>query len=156
MDLRTRYNCSMKTALEQLRTALSSAYPLIVVVSLEEERIEALLKRFADGARPDPLPLRVWNCVDGFDEGGPDQLTDPLEALRWLGSGKAPRGFYLFKDIGDSIDDPRLLRRLRDTAMQTRNTGRYLFLLKANNTLPPALKPMSYVILSLFPDRTRT
>jgi len=144
----------MKTALEQLRTALSSAYPLIVVVSLEEERIEALLKRFADGARPDPLPLVLWNCVDGFGASHSEDLEDPLEALAWLGSGQAPRGFYLFKDLGNSIEDPRLLRRLRDTAMKIRNTGRYLFLLKANNTLPKELMPLSYIILSLFPDNS--
>lgn len=142
----------MKSALEQLRTALASAYPLIVVVSLEEERIEALLKRFADGARPDPLPFVVWSCVEGFGATNSEALEDPLEALRWLGSGKAPRGFYLFKDLGDSIGDARLLRQLRDTAMRIRNTGRYLFLLKTDGDLPKTLAPISYVVLSLFPD----
>lgn len=142
----------MKTALEQLRSALSSAYPLIILISLEEERIQNLLKLFADGARPDPLPLIIWNCVDGFGPNQPEALRDPIEALNWLGGETAPLGFYLFKDIGDTIEDPRLLRRLRDTAMRIRNTGRYLFLLKTNSTLPPSLTPLSYVVLSLFPD----
>jgi len=142
----------MKTVLEQLRTALSSAYPLIFIVSMEEERIETLLKRFADGARPDPLPLLSWNCVEGFGDKGPGDLTDPVDALTWIQDPGSPRGFYLFKDLGDFLDDRRILRTLRNTAMRVRNTGRFLFILKSDNTLPADLSALSYVILSLFPD----
>jgi SpoVK/Ycf46/Vps4 family AAA+-type ATPase len=141
----------MRTTHEQVSTALASAYPLTVLVSLEEERQERLLRRFADGAKPSPLPLATWNCVDGFLSDGPDGMEDPMDALKWVGD-KAPRGLYLFKDLGEFLTDRRLLRRLRDTAMKIRNTGRYLFLLKQTAELPDALKQLTYVVVSLFPD----
>jgi SpoVK/Ycf46/Vps4 family AAA+-type ATPase len=141
----------MRSTLDQLRIALASAYPITALVSLEEERMERLLQRFGAAARPEPLPVTVWNCVDGFVNGGPPELVEPMEALSWIGSD-APRGLYLFKDIGEFLEDQKLLRKLRDTAMRIRSSGRYLFILKQNVSLPEALKPLTYVVVSLFPD----
>lgn len=36
--------------------------------------------------------------------------------------------------------------------MKVRGTGRYLFVLSANADLPDSLKPLTYVVISLFPD----
>ncbi len=141
----------MRTTLDQLRSALASAYPITMLVSPEEERMERLLKHFAAGARPDPLPVGVWNCVDGFVDGSGPVLTDPLAALAWVG-GDAPRGLYLFKDLGEFLDDRKLLRRLRDTAVRIRSSGRFLFLLRQAGDLPEPLRPLTYVVISLFPD----
>ena len=141
----------MRTTHEQVRTALASAYPLTILVSMEEERQEQLLERFGNAAKPNPLPLAVWNCVDGFLSVGPEGLDDPMDALKWV-SDNGPRGIYLFKDLGEFLDDRKLLRRLRDTAMKIRNTGRFLFILKQNAEIPDALKQLSYIVISLFPD----
>lgn len=142
----------MRSTLDQFRVALASAYPLIVLVSLEEERMEHLLQRFASGARPTPLKVMTWNCVDGFGSTDEPQLDDPMAALAWIASPQAPKGFFLFKDLGDLLDNRKMLRRLRDTAMSIRNTGRFLFLLNATGDLPEILKPLSYIVISLFPD----
>jgi len=141
----------MRTTLDELRHALASAYPLVMLVSPEEERMERLLGGFAASARPTPLELSVWNCVDGFVGQESADASDPMAALSWVGSA-APRGIYLFKDLGDFLSDRKVLRRLRDTAMAIRNTGRFLFLLSANAEVPELLKPLTHVIISLFPD----
>jgi SpoVK/Ycf46/Vps4 family AAA+-type ATPase len=141
----------MRSTLEQIRTALASAYPITLLVSLEEERLERLLGRFAAAAKPEPLPVTVWNCVEGFSNGTSASLTEPVPALDWL-SSEAPRGIYLLKDMGEFLDDRRILRKLRDTSMKIRNTGRFLFLLKQDALIPEPLKPITYVVVSLFPD----
>jgi len=143
----------MKTAVDEIRHALASAYPLTMLVSPEEDRLEHLLERFGATARPNALPLTIWNCVDGFSNGGGADLCDPMEALHWVATD-SPRGLYLFKDLGEYLSDRRLLRRLRDTAMSVRNSGRYLFLISHNNEVPEPLKPLTYVVISLFPDET--
>ena len=143
----------MRTTLEQIKTALASAYPLTVLVSLEEERLERLLGRFAAAAKPEPLQVSVWNCVDGFSTDGTSNLTNPMEALQWI-ADDAPRGIYMIKDMGEYLGDRQVLRRLRDTAMKIRNTGRFLFLLKQDAVLPEPLKPLTYVVVSLFPDES--
>lgn len=142
----------MATTVDQLRTALASAYPLTVILSPEEDRIEKLLLRFAAGIKPQALPMATWNCLDGF-RGRPGS-TDPIAALAWVAE-EAPRGFYLFKDLHAMLAGNRgLLRRLRDTAASVRNTGRFLFLLGPSFVMPDELKPLTYVVTSLFPDES--
>ena len=103
----------MLNTTEQIRTALSSAYPIILLVSPEEDRQEAILRRFGSAAKPHELPVHVWNCVDGFIEGESDKHTDPMEGLAWI-ANSAPRGLYLLKDFdGVLMEDRRLRRRLR-------------------------------------------
>ena len=140
----------MATTLEQVSTALSSAYPLIVVLSPEEDRVERLIQRFAAGAKPVALPIITWNCVDGFRERA--EVTDAAAALAWVAS-EGPRGFYVFKDMHALLPGNRqLLRRLRDTAAAIRNTGRFIFLLAPVFQLDDELKPLAYVVNSPFPD----
>ena len=141
----------MRSTFDQIHTALSSAYPITVLVSPEEDRQEMLLKRFASAAKPDPLPVEVWNCVDGFLGLDNENHRDPMEALAWI-AAEAPRGLYLLKDFDGMLDDRLLRRRLRDTAMKIRNTGRFLFLLQQNADLPDSIKPLAYIVVSLFPD----
>lgn len=141
----------MRSTLEQLHTALASAYPLIFLVSPEEERMQALLERIGGRTRPEALPVRVWNCVDGFVDGAAPPEPDPLKALSWLAQS-APQGLYLFKDLTGMLSDRRVLRRLRDTAMAVRGTGRFLFLQATSGEVPELLRPVSYVVVSLFPD----
>jgi hypothetical protein len=143
----------MQTTIEQLRTALASAYPLTMLVSLEEERLENLLRRFGAAFRPEPLPVIVWNCVDGYVTGGPEKCDDPLVALSWI-AREGPKGLYLLKDLGTLLEDHRVLRRLRDTAMKVRHTGRFLFILSPTAELPESLKPLTYIVISLFPDES--
>ncbi|OFV82750.1 MAG: hypothetical protein A2Y78_16330 [Acidobacteria bacterium RBG_13_68_16] len=140
----------MATTVEQVATALASAYPLIVVLSPEEDRIERLLQRFASSAKPQALPVSVWNCLDGL--AGRADSRDPVAALTWVGA-EGPQGFYIFKDIQALLVGNRpLLRSLRDTAATIRNTGRFIFLLGPSLDVPDELKPLSYVVTSLFPD----
>ncbi len=142
----------MLNTIEQIRTALSSAYPITLLVSPEEDRQEALLRRFGGSAKPQELPVMVWNCVDGFIDLEGEDLSDPMDALAWI-SDSGPRGLYLLKDFEGILMEDRLLRRrLRDTAMKIRNTGKFLFLLQQSMDLPESLKPLTYIVVSLFPD----
>jgi len=143
----------MRSTLDQIKTALASAYPITLLVSLEEERLERLLGRFAAAAKPEPLPVTVWNCIEGFSNGDDTDYNDPIQALDWI-ANDSPRGIYLLKDFGELLDDRRVLRKLRDTSMKIRNTGRFLFVLKQDALIPEALKPITYVVLSLFPDES--
>ncbi len=116
--------------------------------------MQRLLEQFASGARPQALPVSVWNCVDGFGTKAEPRLSDPMKAMAWVASDDAPKGFYLFKDLEDLLEDRKVLRRLRDTAMGVRHTGRYLFLITSSIALPESLKPLTYIVISLFPDDT--
>lgn len=140
----------MASTVEQVVTALASAYPIVAVVSPEEDRIERLLQRVGGAAKPNPLPLFIWNCLEGFSPGR--GLSDPQEALQWVVK-EGPQAFYLFKDLSAMLNADRfLLRRLRDTASAIRNTGKYLFLLGPAIQIAEELKPFTYVVNAIFPD----
>jgi len=142
----------MATTVEQIATALASAYPIIVVLSPEEERMEKILQRFAAGAKPQPLPVTIWNILDGFT--GRPETSDPISALDTI-SGDPQRGFYILKDIASILDGNRfLLRKLRDTAAAIRNSGRFLFLLATSMEVPEELRPYTYLVTALFPDES--
>ena len=140
----------MATTVEQISTALASAYPLVAILSPEEDRIERLLQRFAAAAKPQPLPVAVWNCREGFVGG--ESRRDPSEALAWVAT-EAPPGFYLFKDLHALLEaDRSQLRALRDTAASVRNRGRFIFLIGPSYQLPEELRPLAYMVTALFPD----
>lgn len=140
----------MASTVEQIVSGLVSAYPVIAVISPEEDRIERLLQRVGAAAKPNALPLFTWNCLDGFLQG--QGISDPLEALQWVVK-QGPQALYLFKDLNAMLDGNRfLLRRLRDTASALRNTGKYLFLLGPALQIPDELKPFTYVVNAIFPD----
>jgi hypothetical protein len=141
----------MLSTIDQIRTALSSAYPITVLVSPEEDRQEQILKRFAAAAKPEKLPVLVWNCVDGFVGNDESDHRDPMTALEWIAT-QAPKGLFLLKDFDGALGDRKLRRKLRDTAMRIRNTGRFLFLLQQDVELPECIKPLTYVVISMFPD----
>jgi len=143
----------MRSTIDQIRTALASAYPITLLVSPEEDRQERLLQIFASAAKPEPVPVITWNCVDGFVGHGADNHQDPMAALGWIASD-APKGLYLLKDFEGMLEDRRIRRRLRDTAMKIRNTGRFLFLLQNHAELPESIRPLSYVVISMFPDES--
>jgi len=143
----------MRSTIDQIRTALASAYPITLLVSPEEDRQERLLKMFAASAKPEQVPVIIWNCVDGFVGHGNDDHQDPMEALAWI-ARNSPKGLYLLKDFEGMLDDRRIRRRLRDTAMKIRNTGRFLFLLQHHANLPESIKPLTYVVISMFPDES--
>ena len=89
--------------------------------------------------------------MDGFLDIETDGHRDPMEALAWI-AAEAPRGLYLLKDFDGMLDDRLLRRRLRDTAMKVRNAGKFIFLLQQNAELPDSIKPLAYIVVSLFPD----
>ncbi len=140
----------MRSTFEQIRTALSSAYPITVLVSPEEDRQEKLLRRFAASAKPAELPVIVWNCVDGFLGHG-TRSTRPDEGAG-MDCRAGPEGPVPAEGFRGHTEDRHLRRGLRDTAMKIRNTGRFLFLLQQTAELPEILKPMSYIVMSMFPD----
>ena len=57
----------MLSTIEQIRTALASAYPITLLVSPEEDRQETLLRRFAASANSHEL---VAVTVEPFDDLG--------------------------------------------------------------------------------------
>ena len=115
----------------ELDVLIRARYPIIYVVTSEEERVEQELARIVAQRNK---KLYVWTCTQGIAKSGTDSLrvksgitdtADPLTALDAVISHVEP-AIYLFKDFHPYMEENRanlaIVRRLRDAAYHLRDT----------------------------------
>lgn len=120
---------------EELEVLIRARYPVIYVVSWEEERVERCLREIAEKREKN---LYVWTVTQGIVKSGvePQQTktgggntADPLAALDAVIQQVQP-AVYLFKDFHRFTVDDRcnltVIRRLRDVAYHLRDTYKSL------------------------------
>lgn len=134
---------------EELEVLIRARYPIVYVVSWEEERVEQLL---SDIARKRNKKFFVWTCTQGIvkygtepqrAKSGTGNTTDPLAALDAVLSQVEP-AIFLFKDFHPFTEDNRcnlaVIRRLRDIAYHLRDTYKTLVLVAPMIRLAPELE----------------
>lgn len=130
---------------------LKAAYPLIYVLSWEEERVEkGLLQIAADRGRK----FLSWSTTEGVieirrDEMGREQrlpvrsrdLRDPLRALEFVGDANE-EALFVLRDFHPYMQDPTIVRRLRDLAryLKKGDKPKTLILLSAILKIPAELE----------------
>ena len=130
---------------------LKAAYPLIYVLSWEEERVEkGLLQIATDRGRK----FLSWSTTEGVieirrDENGREQrvpirsrdLRDPLRALEFVGDA-SDEALFVLRDFHPYMQDPTIVRRLRDLARYLKKSEKpkSLILLSAILKIPAELE----------------
>ena len=132
---------------------MRGGYPLIFIVSWEEDRVENSLKALMRTMNIEGA-FTVWTCADGFI-GSPiegHQTHDPIYALdRALKADQ--KGIFLFKDLPDFFENnPGLIRKLRDVYYASNNQGKYVIILSTGYHLPEQLKKEVYLVEFDLPD----
>jgi len=140
-----------------IETFVRAGYPIIYLVSWEEERVENTIRSIGKNLYPDSPRFSVWSCVDGLRDGsGPSSESKGLiEALDRV-LEEPGKGFYFFKDVGFYLDDPRVIRKLKDAYQKLRKTPKTLFILASSVAIPPELEKEMAVIDIDLPDRAET
>ncbi len=113
---------STSTTLHDLKSLILSFHPVLVIESLEEERVVALLQT---AARELGMPLFEWSVTRGLTRdqstGNYHGTTAPLAMLQHI-EGLTIEAIYLLKDFARCLEDPPVARQLREVA--TRFAGR--------------------------------
>lgn len=137
---------------EEVDLLVRARYPILYVVTHEEQRLETLL---LDLARRQGKPLFVWTATGGLAPRpaprGPEaaRLTAPVDVLDRIRSQDG-RGLFLLHDLHAFFEDPLVVRRLRDLAGVLKHTHRTLVLSAPRLALPPELeKDLTVVDLPL-------
>ena len=119
-------------SLHHLQTLLLSFHPIIVIETVEEERVLALLDKAASELQ---IPARDWSIAQGLcrlqgsqnhwkNEYAPPNAsrpqsdkdtTDPLDVLRNV-QNRPTRGLYWLKDFAPHLEDAIVARQLREVA----------------------------------------
>jgi len=122
-----------------LEVLIRSRYPVVAVDTLEEDRLLELLERVAQ--RLD-VPLYTWSRTQGLVREGKDQATydtaDPFKMLAHLEAAATP-GVVLLADFHPYLEDPLLVRKLREALPAFTSDRRALVLSGHGVQLPPEI-----------------
>ncbi|MDX9975813.1 MAG: AAA family ATPase [FCB group bacterium] len=140
--------------LEEMDRLVRARYPLLYVVTWEEERARKYLMALAEGQGKS---LFEWSITDGFrrlmgpkDAPRPEQRTrEPMAVLNEIMQSDIP-AIYVLKDFHGYLETPEIVRQLRDLAMSLRRSKKTLIILSPIVKLPPELeKAVTFVDLPL-------
>lgn len=130
---------------------IKAGYPILYLVSWEEERVENTLKSIGKNIYGDSGRFQVWTCAEGFREGS-ENLVKALDRVMV----EQVKGFYIFKDVNYFLDDPRLVRKLKDAYQKLRKSSNTIFILSSSLSVPTELEKEVTVIDIDLPDRAET
>ena len=134
-----------QTFCKELETLIRARYPLVYLLSSEEQRVETELRTVASRMNK---RLYTWSLTTGLVEhiGQVNSATmRPIEVL--LSIERLPQhSVVLLKDFHAALNDNVVRRRLRDLSVALRRTTVTVFLLAPVLVLPPELEKDMTVI----------
>ena len=129
---------------EELNILLQAQYPLIYLVTPEEERAEHAISNISEDYG-EYRRVFVWTVTHGIVEyGQPRQMTlhntvSPEAALEWVIRQTEP-GIYIFKDLHPFIDGAVVTRWLRDAIASFKNSQKVIILMSPLQQVPIELE----------------
>lgn len=141
--------------MRELEVLTQAQYPLIYLVTPEEERAETAI---AQVARQEPeRKVFIWTVTHGIVEyGQPRMLTQhntqsPQPAIKWVMEQK-DAGLYIFKDLHEFLDSTEVKRWLRDAIASFRNTYKTIILMSPIQNIPVELEKDVAIVDFALPD----
>jgi len=143
---------------EELNILVQAQYPLIYLVTSEEERAEQAIAKIAQ-IKPQNRRVYVWTVTHGIIEfGQPRQTTQhntvsPEAAIEWVVRQKDP-GIFIFKDLHPFISSAAVNRWLRDAIASFKGTEKAIILMSPYQEIPIELEKDVVVLDFSLPDLT--
>ncbi len=138
---------------DELDFLIRASYPIVYIVSAEEVRVERALRHQVlpglNGRPPHNKTLITWSITEGLSDSsraGPAvgaaagrDGRDPLRALE-LVEKSTERAVFLFRDFHPYLQDPTIVRKLRDLAHSLKESPKKLLLLSPVLKIPPEIE----------------
>ncbi|NDD92155.1 hypothetical protein EBZ37_08730, partial [bacterium] len=149
---------STQTALREIDALIRARYPILYLLTHEEGRLENLLLGIA---KSQSKLLYSWTAsqglrkIDDHSAGSPGAAghNDPVEVINHILSVNSA-AIFLLKDFHPFLEDPHVIRRLRDAAHDLKGSYKSILLSSPRLTLPVELeKDVSLIDIPL-PDST--
>ncbi|HEY9861228.1 MAG TPA: AAA family ATPase [Candidatus Obscuribacterales bacterium] len=129
---------------EELNILIQAQYPLIYLVTSEEERAEQAVAAIVQARSPQRPQLFIWTMTEGMV--GHEQSRSPVQnntvspeaAIDW--AIRQPSGVFLFKDLHPFKDSPAVTRRLRDAIARFKGTQKTIILMSPVQQVPIELE----------------
>ncbi len=145
-------------ALREIDTLVRARYPILYLLTHEETRLESLLFHLA---RKQNKELFTWTATQGLNhfDNTPaarrpsGKFNDPAEVLQHIGESSVS-ALFLLKDFHPFLDDPHIVRRLRDLAHDLKGSYKNILISSPRLNLPVELDKEITLIDFPFPDTT--
>ncbi len=142
------------TTVHDLRTLIRSCHPLIVIETVEEDRVMTLLQSVAAQER---MPLFEWSITRGLTRHGEGQsisklTATPLSLLQHL-NGLTVEGIFWLKDLAPHLQDAAVARQLREVSQHFGRSRATCLVTGHPIALPLDLDRMSVRLDLQLPDR---
>lgn len=140
---------------EELSVLLKAQYPLIYLVTSEEERAEQAVYRIVQEVTRHQR-LFVWTVTHGFREYGVAQqkthhnTISPEAAIEWV--VRQEPGIFIFKDLHPFISSPAVTRWLREAIASFKGTEKAIILMSPYQETPIELEKDVVVLDFALPD----
>jgi len=141
--------------MREVEVLIQSQYPIIYLVTFEEERAEEAIARIAQ-TKPNHHVF-VWTVTRGMIEYGranaPTQhnTISPQAAIEWASRYKEA-AIFVFKDLHPFIDNAEVNRWLRDAVTHFKGTQKTLVLMSPVPSIPVELEKDVVVVEYPLPD----
>lgn len=146
-----------KTNLSELEILLRARYPMIWINSYEEVRISRDLTELAKQRK---MACSIWSVTKGFVNQNVPPVTslsgaeDVGKALKLIEDAPSDiECLFIMKDINPFLNNPILVRQLRDVEQRLRQTRSSLVVISTTQKFPPELEKSFYVMDWDLPNR---
>lgn len=127
----------MENLVKEISLYIKARYPIIYLVTSEEGRAEKLVKKASQFTKKQSF---FWSVTEGYydtDKFGDDKT--PINALNII-LGYTEPGLFILKDFHPYLEDPVIIRKLRDIVANLRKSYKTLFIISPVLFLPPGLE----------------
>ncbi len=140
---------------EELNILIQAQYPLIYLVTAEEDRAEKEIATISQ-MKQQPRKFYVWTLTHGMVEYGQVRTTQhntisPEAAIEWTTRQKEP-AIFVFKDLHPFKDSAAVTRWLRDAIASFQGTQKVIILMSPVQQVPIELEKEVVVLDFALPD----
>lgn len=126
---------------------IRARYPVLYLLTYEEARVEKFLFEISNSQSK---KLMVWTATDGLvqrtgfgtvskHQVTESRLNDPIDLLKAIQEEKSPT-IFLLKDFHPFLDDPHVVRMMRDVASSLKNSYNTIVIISPRLNLPAELE----------------
>ncbi len=140
---------------EELSILIQAQYPLIYLVTAEEDRAEKEIATISQ-MKHSPRKMYVWTLTHGMVEYGQARTTQhntisPEAAIEWTTRQKDP-AIFVFKDLHPFKDSAAVTRWIRDAITSFQGTQKVIILMSPIQQIPIELEKEVVVLDFALPD----
>lgn len=141
---------------EELNVLIQAQYPLIYLVTPEEERAEQSIVKIAEKYTTHHR-VYLWTETTGIVEYKPSVSTEsgfpaphsrtqaPQAAIKWV-IEDSEQGIYVFKDLHSHLDHPTVIRLIRDAIRSFKGKNKTLIFMSPFAKIPLELEKDSVIV----------